>query len=137
VGLDRVDQAVEGAVQRRHPHRAHRLPLPDQRHVGRFLLVGGHERRTHRVDDRLDRPDERVDLAHRVTAPGPRTCWMSMLTWSAPLAIAARTTAATTSAVAVAGTTHPDPNGPTSTSWPSVRAASIAAVTCGPGRPST
>ena len=64
-----------------------------------------------------------------------------MLTWremrSAPAAVAARTNSLTPTAIAVASPLAELPNGPTSTSRPAARIASMAASTCGPGSPST
>src|SRR5688572_1043969 len=140
LGLDRVDQAVERAVQGRHAHRRDHVAVPHQRHVGGLLLRGGHERRAHGVEHRLDRAHDRVRFAvHRPLPPPPSASISatSMLTCVAPFDSAAETIAATTSPARSLEVTHPEPKGPKSTSIPSARNASSGSVTWRPGLPST
>ena len=60
-----------------------------------------------------------------------------MVTCEAPLANAALTSSAITKGIASVDAVQLEPNGPNSTVAPTASAADTAAVTCGPGRPST
>ena len=57
--LDRLDQPVEGAVQRSGAHGGDDDALPDERDVRRQPLVRAHERGADRVEHRLDRGEQR------------------------------------------------------------------------------
>src|SRR6478736_4070325 len=126
LALDAVDQAVQRAVQRRHPHRGDHLALPPQGEVARLAVLAGDHRGPERLHD---------GMPWQAVHAGSRAAWR--LTWVAPLTNAASTTAATTVAACSGATTHDEPNGPTSTVAPHCSAAAIAAVTWGPGLPST
>ena len=69
--------------------------------------------------------------------PSPGTAATCRETCVAPLANAVRVIASTMPGITSSATRQLDPKGPTSTAAPAAVAASIAAVTCGPGRPST
>src|SRR5207342_786543 len=110
LALNGVDQPIEGAVQRRHAHRGDDRTLPAQRHVAGFAFLGGHQRCTERLDNRFYRQHERMarKATHRVS--GRRS--VCRLTWVAPWANAASSTARATSPAFPAGTLQLEPNGP-------------------------
>src|SRR4029079_8296834 len=118
LALDSIDQPIERTVQRGHPNRGDDRPLPPQRHVAGLALVGGNQRCTQRLDDRLHRQDERMtrESAHGASGKGS-AC---RLTCVAPLANAASTTAFVTSPARSTGTWQLEPNGPNHISYSGV-----------------
>ena len=78
-------------MQRRHADRGDDRALPAQRHVAGLAFVGRHQRCTEGFDDRLHRQHERMARQATHEVSGRRSA--CRLTWVAPLAKAASSTA--------------------------------------------